>query len=199
MDKGDDGRQSDRSVATRVMRCLHQIEDRILLNLSTGLMALAMTVMFMEAVSRYGWSVSHWWAEELVRFCVVWSVLLAISGANRKGHFIRMDLLVRALGHRWRLALGWLTVTVGIIFSSILTYAAVVNVQHMHMIGMKTESNLDLPLWIVYLILPVGGALYGLYFLGAGVRLAQGEDPFVDEVLPEADADAELAPSSLLS
>ncbi len=184
---GETDDRAARGRPPRPLRWLHLIEDRVLLNVATVLMAVAMAVMCGEAVSRYGWSVSHWWAEELVRFCVIWSVLLAISGANRKGHFIRMDLLLLALGRRARLASGWLTVAIGLIFSAVLTDAAIAEVQHMQRIGMKTESNLDLPLWVVRLILPAGGVLWGLYFLGAAVRLTRGEDPFTDEVAAEAD------------
>ncbi|UOM32965.1 TRAP transporter small permease [Acuticoccus sp. I52.16.1] len=156
------------------------------LTVATFFMAVAMVVMVYEAVSRYGFSTSHWWAEELVRFCVIWSVLLAIGVANRRGHFIRMDVVVNLFGPVGRKVCGFVAVIVGLIFCGALFYASVISIEHLHRIGMRTDSNLDLPLWIVRLALPLGAVLYGLYFVWAAFRLIAGEDPF------EASADDQL-------
>ncbi|NYZ16228.1 TRAP transporter small permease [Azospirillum sp. RWY-5-1] len=153
------------------------IENHIILNVATILMVGAIGVMFYEASSRSLLSESHWWAEELVRFLVVWSVLLAIGVGTRHGHFIRMDLLYDMLPRRARMALAWLNCVIGLFFCGLLVVAGVQEVSHLHHIGMLTDSNLDLPLWLVRLILPLGGVLYGLAFLGNAVMLLRGVDP----------------------
>ncbi|MBB4265657.1 TRAP transporter small permease subunit [Roseospira visakhapatnamensis] len=180
----------------RLLRLWTRVEAHGLLTVATVLMAVAMGVMVVEAVSRYGWGVSHWWAEELVRYLVVWSMLLSIGVASRRGHFIRMDLLITALPRRAQLALGWVTVVVGVAFCGVLLYASVIEVRHLYRIGMYTESNLDLPLWVVRLVLPVGAVLYGLYFIGCGARLARGEDPFRAARRDGADPDPESEPAT---
>ncbi|WP_162906649.1 TRAP transporter small permease [Algihabitans albus] len=152
-------------------------EENILLNLATAFMAGAMVVMFYEATSRSLLSESHWWAEELVRILVVWSVLLTLGTASRKHHFIRMDLLVRRLSSRWQRAAGFLNALVGLGFSTLLIVAGLREVQHLHFTGMLTDSNLYLPLWLVRLAMPVGGMLYALYFLGNLYALLRGHDP----------------------
>lgn len=153
------------------------IENHIILNVATILMVAAIGVMFYEASSRSLLSESHWWAEELVRFLVVWSVLLAIGVGTRHGHFIRMDLLYDLLPRRARMVLAWLNCLVGLFFCGLLVVAGVQEVAHLHAIGMLTDSNLDLPLWVVRLVLPLGGVLYGLAFLGNAVMLLRGVDP----------------------
>lgn len=152
-------------------------EDHILLNLATAFMAGAMIVMFYEAASRSLLSESHWWAEELVRILVVWSVLLTLGTASRKHHFIRMDLLVRRLSEPWQRAASYLNACVGLGFSILLIVAGLREVQHLHFTGMLTDSNLYLPLWLVRLAMPIGGMLYALHFLGSLYALLKRHDP----------------------
>ncbi|MBK3735198.1 TRAP transporter small permease subunit [Azospirillum brasilense] len=153
------------------------IEDRLLLNIATILMMAAIGIMFYEASSRSLLSESHWWAEELVRFLVVWSVLLSLGVGTRHGHYIRMDLLLNMLPHRVRLAFAWLNSLIGLAFSVLLVIAGFQEVAHLQAIGMFTESNLDLPLWTVRLVLPLGGVLYGFAFVGNIILLLRGHDP----------------------
>lgn len=152
-------------------------EEKIILNVATILMCAAMGVMFYEAMSRSILSVSNWWAEELVRFLVVWSVLMGLGVATRHHHFIRMDLLVEMCPPWARKLSSWINCLVGLSFSGILVYAGSVEVRHMAFIGMMTDSNLDLPLWFVRLAIPLGGALFALHFAGSIYALTRGVDP----------------------
>lgn len=152
-------------------------EEHIILNVATILMCGAVGVMFYEATSRSFLSVSHWWAEELVRFLVVWSVLIALGVATRQHHFIRMDLLIGMLPPWVQRASSWLNCLVGLTFSGILVYAGFVEVRHMAYIGMMTDSNLDLPMWFVRLVTPIGGILFAIHFLGSMYALTRGVDP----------------------
>lgn len=149
-----------------------RLEDR-LLDLATLLMAAAMLFMVFEASSRTAAARSHWWAEELVRFLVVWSVMLAAGSATRRGHFIAMDLLLDRLRPRPRLALQAAAFALAALFALALGAVAVVEVVHLHRIGMITESNLDLPLWLVRLALPLGALLYALAYGAECLRLAR--------------------------
>ncbi|WP_188262028.1 TRAP transporter small permease [Azospirillum tabaci] len=153
------------------------IEDRLLLNVATILMMVAIGIMFYEASSRSLLSESHWWAEELVRFLVVWSVLLSLGVGTRHGHYIRMDLLLNMMPQGLRLAFSWVNSLIGLGFSVLLVVAGVQEVAHLQAIGMFTESNLDLPLWMVRLVLPLGGVLYGFAFVGNIILLLRGQDP----------------------
>jgi C4-dicarboxylate transporter, DctQ subunit len=150
------------------------LEDRLLLNLATVLMAGSAAVMFYEAGSRTFLSESHWWAEELVRFLVVWSVMLAFGVATRRGNYIRMELLVDALPPWGQRLAAWLNCLAGLAFAVLFTIAAWRSVVHLHVVGMMTESSLDLPLWFVRLALPIGGLLYALYFVRLAVVLWRG-------------------------
>jgi len=152
-------------------------DTHILANVATAMMMLALGIMFFEASGRSLTSRSHWWAEESVRFLVVWAVLLALSPATRQHHFIRMDLLVMIAGPRLRLALGWINAIAGLIFAITLTWTGILAVRHLMRIRMMTDSNLDLPMWLIHLALPIGAALWGVHFLISFYALWRGHDP----------------------
>ena len=152
-------------------------DERVLINLATAVMLLAMGVMFYEAANRSLTWRSNWWAEEAVRFLVVWAVLLALGPATRRHHFIRMDLLVLMAGRRVRLALGWLNAVAGLGFSVVLLWTGIEAVQHLKRIRMMTDSNLDLPMWVIHLALPIGAALWGMQFVMSMLALWRGHDP----------------------
>lgn len=152
------------------------IEERIVLNVATALMIVAMALMFYEASSRTLVSQSHWWAEESVRFLVVWSVMISLGVATRKGNYVRMDLFIDGMPRPVRRVAAWIGCISGVVFSVLVVIAGTLGVIHLHRIGMYTESNLDLPLWIVRLALPIGAALYAIYFVTVAVQLARGRD-----------------------
>ena len=154
------------------------VQNVVILNLAALLMTAAMGVMFYEASTRTLVGRSHWWAEEAVRFLVVWSVLMSIGIASRNGHFIRMDLLLHALPRRFTLISAVLSSVAGLIFSGFLVYAGYNHVAHLYKIGMMTQSSLDLPLWLVRLILPICGVFYFTYFAVCLAEALAGRDPF---------------------
>jgi len=152
-------------------------EEKIVLNISTGLLLMSMLVMFYEAAGRSVFSISHWWAEELVRFLIVWSVLLSFGVASRKGNFIRMELLYDKFPHGIRVFLNFINCIGGLIFCAVLMIAGYEQVAHLEKIGMRTDSNLDLELWVVRSILPICGLLYSIYFIRSGFSLLKGKIP----------------------
>jgi C4-dicarboxylate transporter DctQ subunit len=147
-----------------------------LLGLATALMLGAMGLMFYEAASRMLLGDSHWWAEEAVRFLVVWSVMLAFGVATRQGNYIRMELMIDMAPRPVRRFGAWLNCLCGLTFSGMVVVAGMLNCLHLYDVGMMTESNLDLPLWLVRLALPIGALFYALYFVSVAIELAQGRD-----------------------
>ncbi len=99
------------------------LEERVILNLATALMLGAMGLMFYEASSRTLLSESHWWAEESVRFLVVWSVMLSLGIATRKGNYVRMGLFIDAMPRSVQRAAAWIGCIAGIAFSVMVVIA----------------------------------------------------------------------------
>lgn len=155
-----------------------RFEEGALLGLSTAALLVATAVMLAEAFSRGVLNHSYFWAEELVRFLVLWAFFLVLGATGRGGYHIRTDLLVARLPAPARRLADALSCCVGIGFSAILVWAAVPQVVRYHAMGMRSDSTLDVPMWVVFLAMPLGGVLLGTYYLRALARLARGGDAF---------------------
>jgi len=67
----------------------------------------------------------------------------------------------------------------GIGFSAVLFASSIPQLVRYYTMGMVSESNLDIPQWIVFLAMPIGAALLGGYYLRCFVVLLRHGDPFV--------------------
>ncbi|NMG01641.1 TRAP transporter small permease subunit [Azoarcus taiwanensis] len=156
----------------------HRFESGLLLSGATVLFLSATVIMLYEAVGRAFLNTSYFWAEEAVRYLMVWAFFLTVGAAGTAGHHIRTDLLVERLGRRAQQVCHFLASLTGLGFSGVLFYASLPQVQRYYTMGMMTESNLDLPLWALFLAMPIGAVLFFAYYLSCLLRTLKGENPF---------------------
>jgi len=161
-----------------------RFECRWLLSLAALLSVVATAIMLVEAFSRGFLSHSYFWAEESVRYLMVWAFFLAIGATGRSGMHIRTEMLVEALPPRGRWACNVAASLAGVVFAAILFLASLPQVERYYTLGMMTESTLDLPMWALFLAMPIGAVLLFIYYAGCLVRAVKGNNPF--DALPEA-------------
>lgn len=157
-------------------------EDRVLLNLGAMLLAVALAMMLFEALSRALLHESYDWAQEIVRFSVVWSFFLCLSLSARHGYQIRSEMLIERLPPRARHACDVVAAAAGALFSGLLLLAGALHVRQLFRNGMLTESTLDWPLWIVQSVMPLGAALLLVFYLCALWRGLTGRSPFAKTI-----------------
>ncbi len=96
------------------------------------------------------------WSEVLVRSIMIWTVYLAAAAAFREGAMIAAEVLVRALPRALGKALQIFSGLLCLVFLAILVQTGI------DMVG-RTQaqilSGLEIPIFWVYLALPVGGSL----------------------------------------
>lgn len=155
-----------------------RFESGWLLSVATLFFLLATGVMLYEAFGRAFLDTSYFWAEESVRYLMVWAFFLTLGAAGSAGHHIRTDLLIERLSPKSRQIANFLASAIGLLFSAILFYASIPQLVRYYTIGMMTESNLDLPLWILFLAMPIGASLFFIYYLSCVVRTIKGQNPF---------------------
>lgn len=153
-------------------------ERKVLLNLATILFLLATAIMLFEGICRAAFDSSAFWAEEGVRYLMIWAFFLTLGVAGHSGNHIRTELLVEHLGPRLRRLCHVLSSLVGVLFCGLLFYASLPQVHRYYTMGMMTESNLDLPLWLLFLVMPLGALLFLSYYLRCLVIAVKGGDPF---------------------
>ena len=164
--------------ATQPKDLWQRFESGPLLSYATVLFLVATAIMLVEGFSRSLLSESYFWAEEAVRYLMVWAFFLTLGATGTAGHHIRTELLVERMPAGVRKVMHVLASLVGIGFSVALFLASLPQVQRYYTMGMVTESNLDMPLWLVFLAMPLGAVLLCAYYLRALAQALRGKDPY---------------------
>jgi len=131
------------------------------------LFGVQVIVVFSTVVSRYVFNNPFTWSEELARYIQVWMILLASIIAVRKDAHLSTDYLVYKLNFRWRKTLKIVSNLVVMFFLSIVTIYGWKLVLTLFRFG-QTSPALLIPMYLIYLALPVSGLLM---FLEALIRL----------------------------
>jgi TRAP-type C4-dicarboxylate transport system permease small subunit len=135
-------------------------------------------VMLSEGINRSMRDISFFWAEESVRFLMIWAFFLTLGAAGRHGLHIRTEMLVDAVGPRARRLMHLGAVVAGLAFTVTLFGASFPQLLRYYTMGMMSESNLDIPQWVVFCAMPLGAALWFGYYVRCLVSWIRGEDPF---------------------
>lgn len=168
--------------ASKLERFWRFFESKVLLNVSTLMLLLASFIMMFEGLGRAIFNTSHFWSEEAVRYLLVWAFFLTFGVAGSTGHHIRTDLFLARLSKNTRRFCNGLASLFGLVFSGFMFYASVPQITRYYKMGMMTESNLDLPMWIVFLAMPIGSAFLFIYYLRCVLQVIKSKDPFLIDV-----------------
>lgn len=150
-----------------VILILHRVETGLL----TTLLAAMILMAFGQIVLRNIFEVSILWADPFLRHLVLWTGMLGAAMATRDGRHIRIDTLPQLLPPRGRLILAALTNLFSAVVCSVLVRAAVKFVRDELEFG--GTIFLDIPTWIVQLILPATFIIIALRFLLLAVTAAR--------------------------
>lgn len=158
-----------------------RFEQGPLVGFSTLLLLAATIVMLCEAGARAFFSHSYFWAEEAVRFMIIWGFFLTLGAAGRGGYHIRTDLMTQMMSQRLRIVSGVLAALIGLAFAAILFWGSIPQIRRYYTMGMLSESNLELPMWAVFMAMPIGALLFAAYYLRIFIRALKGNDPFAED------------------
>jgi TRAP-type C4-dicarboxylate transport system permease small subunit len=190
----------------KYLRSLDRIEETII----ATLIAAATLLIFVAVVQRYSLSgVAHvfrWaraedlsglaaaakhlffaiaslrltWAQELCIFMVIWMAKFGAAYGVRTGIHVSVDLLVERLTGPWKTALILAALLAGALFTGIVGVLGANLVSHIAATG-QTSAVLELPMWVVYLAVPLGSFLMCFRFLEVAWHFWQtGERPAHD-------------------
>ncbi len=187
-------------------RILDSLEETLI----ATLLAAATAIIFIAVAQRYGLSavasVYRWaraedmaglassakslffaiayvrltWAQELCIFMIVWMAKFGAAYGVRTGIHVGVDLLVERLtgpAKRGMIVVGLLG---GAVFTAFVGWLGAHLVLHIYRTG-QTSASLELPMWIVYLAVPLGSFLMCFRFLEAAWQFwTRGERPHHD-------------------
>jgi TRAP-type C4-dicarboxylate transport system permease small subunit len=72
----------------------------------------------------------------------------------------------------------FLSVVAGILFSIALFSASLPQLMRYYTMGMMSESDLDIPQWVIFMAMPIGAALLFGYYVRCLIVFFRGHDPF---------------------
>lgn len=114
--------------------------------LGSVLLAVMVTIAFVNVIVRYCTSFSFAWTEELTVNFFVWVVLLGTARAFRDGGHLGMTLLYETLPRGVRRVCYWLAIAVGIVFFGALCWTGTLEVVDEYELEAISES-LGIPVW----------------------------------------------------
>ena len=151
--------------AARILAVWDRVERGLV-----GLLGLAALVIgLLQVIGRYldpANAISY--AEEVIVYLVVWAVMLISSQLAATDGHVRPDLVLRLLSPR---AQRWVEVfncIVALTFCGGLVWYGSQIVATSLLLDERSSTDLQFPMWLYYLALPVGG---GLMFLRYAMRL----------------------------
>ncbi|WP_298985553.1 TRAP transporter small permease [uncultured Roseibium sp.] len=117
-----------------------------------------------NAIGRYVFGQSLFFAEELNQFLIVGVTFVGFAYAVRRGRNIRMTAVYDALSPRSKkVLLTLISLTTGLLLL-FLTYKSVLYVQEVKGIN-RLSPALQFPVYLIYAVIPVGLAMASLQYL----------------------------------
>ena len=192
-----------------MLKVLDRLEEVLIASLIAG----ATLLIFVAVAHRYALDLSakwHWdavydslfkinmaWAQELCIYMFVWMAKFGAAYGVRTGIHVGVDVLVNKLPPRWRMGAVLFSLLAGAFFTGVVgTLGAkfVFDMAHTD----QTSPDLEAPMWIVYLAIPLGSYLMSFRFLQvAWGFIRTGELPHHDATYIEGvEVEGAVAPAT---
>ena len=154
--------------------------------LEKGFLAAAIIVssllLFVNVVLRYVFLAPIYWAEEFVRYLMVWMIFIGASQVTLWGGHVAVDIVPRLLSKRGNAVLAFIVNAVCIVFCIILAYLSMKQMLRVMRAG-QVSPALEIPMWIAYLSIPAGTLLMLIRFIQQFWTRIQGKTVETREVL----------------
>lgn len=132
-------------------------------------------LIFYGVIMRYIFNSPLAWVEEVARYSIIWGTFLGFGLALKHNQHIQVDILYDRLSKPLQKVLDLLATTISIVFCLIYTYFGFILVESRYTSGM-VSLDVGIPMWIVYLILPISGILFLLRFVERLFNILRGKD-----------------------
>lgn len=142
----------------RLISGLHKLEEYSLI-LCLAVMGI---VLFVQIVMRTFFSAPLKWAEELARYLQIWITFLGIGYGIRRGSHIGMTLLKDRLPPVLKAICGLIVDVAGFLAFIVLFRTSLQFLAHQNVVS----TAMELPMQLVYLVIPVGAVIYMAYDMG---------------------------------
>jgi C4-dicarboxylate transporter, DctQ subunit len=153
---------------------INRLLDRLEESLIATLMGVATLVIFFAVVHRYSSSIAWvWqytrhinvsWAQELCIYLFIWMAKFGAAYGVRTGIHVGVDVLVRSLTPAKQRFFVVFSLLSGAFFTTVIALLGGKFVYFIYTTG-QISPDLELPMWVVYLAIPLGSSLMCYRFL----------------------------------
>ena len=152
-----------------------------------GLLLLGSTLLlFVNIVLRYAFKSSTTWAEEVIRYAIVWVTFIGCSLCARRGSHVGIDIFAQMLPEKAKRAVLAAGQFASAVFMGFCAYYGYEIFSMVLTLNQKSPAMM-MPMAIVYFSMPLGFALSCIRFVQAGFRalVTPTETPADDAVAPD--------------
>ena len=158
----------------------------VAMGLSAACLLLSLAFIAYAVVMRYVFNRPPVWVDDVVGFMLVAIVMLAAADALRKGEHIGVDLLTSRLkGRALQLTSLWALLSV-LVAGGFLAWEGWKSAMFNRMLGVMTNGHVEVPIFWLQLLIPLGAGLLLLATVAALGRLAIGLPPLQVHAMPQA-------------
>ena len=136
-------------------------------NISVYLLVLMSFIVLLQVFSRYLFNYSFVWAEELVRYFMIWMVMIGASLVQSKNDHIRIDFFPLLAGPRGRRIMETFFRLCTLLF---LVIIFIKGIKIAYFNRLFESSGLRISMFWPTLAIPLGALLMGVYTITALVR-----------------------------
>ena len=149
-----------------VKKVIQWVDDKLEVFIGAVFLALMVVFTTLQIVGRYLFSTPFPWTEEMTRYMFVWMVFISIGYAVKTGEHIRITFVRSLLRPGLRLYLDILCNILCFGFSVIFALLARI------LCFRQTAVSLPIPMWLLYLVMPLGFLLVCLRLVQCTVKIA---------------------------
>jgi C4-dicarboxylate transporter DctQ subunit len=121
-------------------------------------------IAFTNVVARYAFDASLTWASELTTYLFLWSVFFGAAYCFKKDAHIAINILVEKVSPSTGKFLMLISYIITLVFLCAISYYGYEYLLLVHELE-ETSIDLELPMWIIYLVIPVSFAFGAIHII----------------------------------
>lgn len=152
------------------MKKLTKVEDYFV----GSMIILATVLLFTNIILRYFFNANTTWAEEFVRYSMIWITFIGMAICFRKGIHFSVDILLKSLPFKSSKILQIIINIISIIFILLIIYYGIEITLFNFNSGQITPS-LEIGIFWIYLAIPVGASFSLLHIITNTILIFKNE------------------------
>ena len=139
------------------MKRLERNLFKLFKTLTSLMLIFASVLVFAEVFFRYVVGQAHGWSEEMLRFLLIWMTFLGTYLATREEQHLAIRVFRNRLPEKVQ---KYLKLVGDLLTIAMFSAFTVIGIQYVLKFRSDTSPLLEIPLSVVYLVMPVGALLF---------------------------------------